>query len=307
MTDLALPRPPAVSGPRRALTGLGLVFLVASGLVGANAFGTRERMWGSETPVARPPAASRDAGASAAAAADPTQATAPAGAPTQSVLRSEPWWQGLTTIDGTGTMTAPAFTVGSGALQWRVRWTCDTGHLTIRAPSQSRPIVDAACPGSDTGYGVRTGPIALQVTADGPWHLIVEQQVDVPLDEPPLAAMTAPGAAPVLRGSFYRVDQVGTGDVTVYHLADGTYALRLDNFFITANSDLEIQFSPLEAPHSTDQVAKAGDVTVATLDVTTGSLNFRIPPNVDPMQYKSIVAWCEVQHSAYAAATLRPA
>ncbi|HEX3621100.1 MAG TPA: DM13 domain-containing protein [Acidimicrobiales bacterium] len=305
MTDFALSGPRPASGPRKASTVVGLIFLVASALIGGNAFGTRERLWGSETPTARAPAASRDVGA-AAAAGGATETTAPA-PPTQSVLRSQPWWQGVTTLDGAGTTTAATFTIVPGALQWRVRWTCDTGHLLVRAPSQTRPVVDAACPGPDVGYGARTGPITLQVTADGPWHLVVEQQVDVPLNEPPLAAMTAPGASVVARGSLYRIDQVGTGDVLVYRLPDGTYALRLDNFFVTANSDLEVQFSSLDAPHSTDQVAHATQVSVATLDVTTGSLNFMVPPSIDPVQYKSVVMWCEVQHSAYAAATLRPA
>ncbi len=292
--------PPPASLPKRAVTALGLFALLASALFGGNAYGMRERFLGSETPEPAPAAASRAADASATASATAT-------APKQTVLRSQPWWQGVTKLEGVGPMTTPAFTIADDAVQWRVRWTCETGRLILRAPARAKPVADANCPGTNLGYGTRTGSMSLEVTAEGPWRLDVEQQVDVPLNEPPLPAMTAPGAVAVATGSFYRVDQVGTGTVTVYRLADDTYALRLDNFFVTANSDLEIQFSPLDAPTSTDQFTKAArSASISSLDVTTGSLNFSVPKTVNPTQYKSVVIWCERLFSAYAAATLRP-
>lgn len=285
----------------RALTALGLVALLASALVGGNVAGSREWLFGSETPTARAAAVSR-----APEATDGSPATT-APAPRQSVLRSQPWWQSVGNVQGTGTMTAPAFAIDAGAIQWRVKWTCQTGHLLVRSPGQTRPVVDADCPGSDTGYGIQKGGVALQVTADGPWQMQVDQQVDVPLVEPPLPTMTAPGATPVESGPFYRIDQVGSGTATVYRLPDGTYALRLDDFFVTANSDLELQFSSLDAPKTTDQVNNARSATIASLDVTTGALNFAVPPNLDPTKYKSLVIWCEQTHNAYAAASLKPA
>ena len=165
-----------------------------------------------------------------------------------------------------------------------------------------------ACPGTETGYGVQTGSVALEVTASGPWQMQVDQQVDVPLTEPPLPSMTASGAVVVATGSLYRIDQVGTGTVKVYRLADGSHAVRLEDFFVTANSDLELQFSPLEAPRTTKQVTdNPRSPSIASLDVTTGSLNFAVPASVDPTQFRSFVIWCEVANSAYSAATLRPA
>lgn len=298
MTDTVLSGPQPASGAQRALSALGLLAVLASALVGGNVLRSRERLWGSETPVARPPAASRDA--------DNAPATAPSGGD-QTVLRSQPWWQGLTTLEGAGSTTAAPFTVSDDALQWRVKWTCETGRLVVRAPDQRRPVVDTACPGADTGYGVRKGPVALQVTADGPWRLVVDQQVDLPLHEPPLPAMSAPGTSKVATASLYRMDQVGTGTLDVYRFADGRYALRLDKFFVTANIDLELRLSPLEAPRTTEQFMNAPSVWVAPLDVTTGSLNFTVPPDVDPTKYRSVVVWCPIINSAYAAATLRPA
>jgi hypothetical protein len=46
-------------------------------------------------------------------------------------------------------------------------------------------------------------------------------------------------------------------------------------------------------------------VYAAPLDITTGSLNFTLPPDVNPARYKSLVVWCPIIDSAYAAATLR--
>ena len=300
MTDLVLP---GSTTPRsqRALSLLGLVAVVASALVGGNFLGLRETLWGSESPEARPAAASRDAGGQA--SGGPTATTAPPRDAT--VLRSQPWWQGLTKLEGRGSMTATPFTVSQDALQWRANWTCETGRLVVRVPGQARPVIDAACPGTGTGYGVRKGPVALEVTADGPWTMTVDQQVDLPLIEPPLPVMSAPETKLVFTGSLYRMDQVGTGTLNIYQAADGRHLLRLDSFFVTANIDLELRFSPLEAPRTTEQFMSAPSVWAAPLDVTTGSLNFTLPPDVNPARYGSVVVWCPIIDSAYAAATLR--
>ena len=234
----------------------------------------------------------------------PTQTTV--AAQNQSVVRSQPWWQGLTKLEGVGSRTAP-FTVAEDAVQWRVKWTCDTGRLLITVPGQRRPVVDAACPGTDAGYGVRKGPVSLEVSAEGPWRLEVDQQVDVPLVEPPLPVMSAPGTRKILTGQLYRMDQVGTGTLDIYRLPDGGHALRLADFFVTANIDLELRLSPLEAPRTTEQYMNAPSVWVAPLDVTAGSLNFTMPPEVDPTKWRSVVVWCPIFDSAYAAVTLRPA
>jgi hypothetical protein len=300
VTDLVLPGAPA-PGRQRALSVLGLVAVLASALVGGNFLGLRESLWGSESPEARPAAGSRDiadqaSGAPAATTEPPRDAT---------VLRSQPWWQGVTKLEGRGSMTATPFTVSANALQWRAKWTCETGRLLVRAPGQARPVVDAPCPGAETGYSVRKGAVALEVTADGPWSLTVDQEVDLPLIEPPLPIMSAPDTKVIFTGSLYRIDQVGTGTLNIYQTADGRHLLRLDSFFVTANIDLELRLSPLEAPNSTPQFMATPSVYAAPLDVTTGSLNFTLPADVNPARFKSVVVWCPIVDSAYAAATLR--
>jgi len=307
MPEAALPPSHAADEPTatvvaewRASSVVALVALVAAALFGGNAFALRDRLLGSPTAPPRPAAVSRSAGS-------PDQPTATSALPAdKTVVRSQPWWQGVTTLQGAGSATTPAFTIDGGALQWRLRWTCDSGRLTVRVPARPRPVVDAGCPGADIGYATTKGSVTLTVTATGPWRLQVDQQVDLPLDEQPLPAMTAPGATTVSAGDFYRIDQVGQGMVKVYRLADGTDALRLENFYVSPNTDLEIRLSPLPAPHSTDEFTAAPSASVASLDVTAGSMNFTVPSSVKPSSYRSVVIWCERLHSAYAAASLKP-
>jgi hypothetical protein len=178
--------------------------------------------------------------------------------------------------------------------------------MLVRSPKQSRPVVDAAC-GSGSGnvaYGAGSGSIALQVTTDGPWHIEIAQQIDTPLVEPPLPAMTAPGAAKVATGSFYDIDKTGTGTVTLYRHADGGYSLRLENFFVSPTADLELRLSALDAPKSSEQFQKAPSELVLRMDITAGSVNYPVPPGVDPTRFRSVVIWCGPINSAYAAATL---
>jgi hypothetical protein len=305
MTDLApgpataparpeAPPSPASAPAHRPLAWFGVVLVAVTAVISSNVFGVRDQLFETATPDAAPPAAGRQL--------DPS-APAPAAAPTS--LRSQPWWQQVTALDGGGTTTAPAFTVADGALQWRATWSCQSGRLLVRSPKQSRAVVDAACGGAgNVAYGAGSGPIALQVTADGPWHIEIAQQIDTPLVEPPLAAMTAPGATKVAAGSFYDIDKTGVGTVTLYRHADGGYSLRLENFFVSPTADLELRLSAVDAPKSSEQFQRAPSELVVPMDITAGSLNYPVPPGVDPTRFRSVVIWCGPINSAYAAATL---
>lgn len=294
------PEAPPPAPARRLLSWVGMVAVLATAVIGSNVFAVRDHVFGTVTPAAAPPAAGRVAAGST---GDTAAASAPApAAPTS--LRSSPWWQDVTTLDGSGAASPAPFTIASNALQWRVQWTCSTGHLVMRTPKQAKPVVDGACPEGTEGYSVQKGAQSLQVTADGPWHLTIAQQVDVPLVEPPSAAMTAAGSKVLGSGSFYNIDKVGTGKVTLYGQADGGYSVRLEDFFVSPNVDLELRLSTLDAPHSSQEFANAPSEVVVTMDVTAGSVNYNLPAGVDPTKYKSIVVWCVPIKSAYAAATL---
>lgn len=275
---------------RRVASAAGLLALVASFVVAADLFGTREALFGSATPAPRASAFSR---------VDSSATSAP-----RSVLRSQPWWQQVGRYRGDGASEADLFRIAAGAIQWRVTWSCKRGRFVVRAPGEPRPLIDAPCGERRVSELTKRPEGPLQVVAEGPWEAHVEQQVDVPLIEQPLAAMSAPGARVVASGDFYRIDQVGRGRVTVYRLPNGRYALRLSDFYVTANIDLEIRLSPLRRPRTTRDYLSAPAKLAAPLDVTTGAMNFVLPAGVDPRRYRSVVIWCPLITSAYAAATL---
>lgn len=275
----------------RLAPAAGLLVLAASFVIATDLFGARGALFGSATPPARASAFSRIS-------------TSPAAAP-DSKLRSQPWWQQVGRFRGAGASAGGRFRIDRGAIQWRVAWTCTRGRFALRAAGAAQPLVEQPCGGRGRRELTRLPPGAVRVEADGPWTARVEQQVDVPLVEPPLAAMRTPGATTVATGSFYRIDQVGRGRLTLYRLANGRYALRLQDFFVSANIDLELRLSPLRRPRTTRQYLSAPARKAAPLDVTTGSMNFVLPRGVEPRRYRSIVVWCPTVTSAYAAATLR--
>lgn len=274
---------------RRVASAAGLLVLAGCLVIAADLLGARTALFGSATPPPRESAFSRvDSSAVA----------------SRSVLRSQPWWQQVGRYRGNGASVPKLFRISEGAIQWRVTWSCRQGRFVVRAPGEPGALIDEPCARRRTTELTKIPSGALQVQADGPWTARVEQQVDVPLVEPPLAAMSAAGASTVATGDFYRIDQVGRGRVIVYRLADGRYALRLRDFYVSANIDLEIRFSPLRKPRTTRQYLSAPARLVAPLDVTTGSMNFVVPAGADPRRYRSVVIWCPLITSAYAAATL---
>jgi hypothetical protein len=280
------------SPTRRGLATAGVVVLAAGALFGGNVFGVRDSVFGSATPAPK------------ASAVSPFVSVGSTRAGAKTVLRSQPWWQGVARLHGTGPQTAASFNIDSGASQWRAQWRCTQGRMVVTVSGQAGPLVDAGCPGAGTAYSTRPGSTRLAIAATAAWQLRIDQQVDVPIDEPPLPSMSAPGTSIAARARFYRMAQVGVGQLTFYRLATGKYVLRLSSFYITPNVDLQIRLSPLHAPRTTKQYLSAPSVLVAPLNITAGSLNFDVPPSVDPTKYRSVVIWCPLIDSAYAGATL---
>lgn len=278
---------------RRSGPVLGLLLLVGSLVVGSDLFGAREALFGSATPPPKPSAFSRVVGETPAQSASRTR------------LRSQPWWQQVESFRGVGAAESPAFEIGGDAIQWRMRWSCQRGRFVVRDPAEDKPLIDSGCAGEKSAVLTDEFKGGLQVEADGPWKMRVDQQVDVPLVEPPLPAMTAPGTSKVAIGGFYRMDQVGKGRMTIYRLSNGRHVLRLSGFYVKPNIDLELRLSPLRAPRTTREYLSAPSTLAAALDITAGSMNFTIPEGVDPSRFRSVVIWCPIISSAYAAATLK--
>ncbi len=242
------------------------------------------------------------------ASGPPVTASPTTAPPAGDSRRSQPYWTPVVALKGSGDTTTEAFTIVPNALQWRIFFRCERGPFTAMPVKDSgqplkRPMADGAgCEQEGKGFAVETGRFTLKITTPGTWDVRIEQQVDTPLVEPPAPGLE--GAEVLGRTTFYGVDRQGEGTATLYKMPDGSQLIRLEDFFVTLNSDLEIRMSPLPAPKTTDEIARSGFTNVAPLKATVGSMNYPVPPGVDLTKFRSIIIWCEITYNAYAAAAL---
>lgn len=242
-------------------------------------------------PTTRPPA-------------DTASTTAAPGPP---VERGAPRFETVTTLSGTGPAEPAGFDILADAIQWRVRWKCDTGQLRITTdppPRKAVPLVDGACPGQGEGFAIVTGRVRLKIEAGGPWQIMVDQQIDTPLREPPFEGMAS---APVLRqGTFAPLEKAAKGTARIYQRADGTRVLRLEEFEVTTNVDLFIWLSEAPNPKTGAEVVAAPHKVLGNLRSTLGDQNYVLPADLPIEKVRSIVIWCEPVRQAYGAAALAP-
>ena len=127
--------------------------------------------------------------------------------------RAAPRWEPVATLAGSSA-DAESFEVSKRAIQWRARWRCTKGRLSLSVsprPRSSPARSGARCPDRGEASWIQSGRQRLSVKASGRWRVVVEQQVDTPLREAPLRAMRAGGARVLARGRFYRVERRGRG------------------------------------------------------------------------------------------------
>lgn len=256
----------------------------------------------------RDPEVGRPFSTSATLAATVTSAaTSSTGEPGTTVKRGSPRWETVVTLRGSGPAEPPRFPILADSIQWRARWSCEVGGLRITTdppPRRGAALVEASCPGQGDGYSIVTGSVALKVDATGPWQVIVDQQVDTALSEPPFEGMAT---APVLRqGSFYPVEKEAKGSARLYRRADGATVLRFDDFEVSSNVDLFVWVSEAVAPKTSAEAVAAPHVVLGNLKSSLGSLNYVLPPDLPLDRVRSVVVWCEPIQIAYGAAALDP-
>ena len=241
-------------------------------------------------------------------AADPFKEVSREPSLTRTARRAAPRWERIDRFDGIAPAVHPV-KIAQGAIQWRARWRCTTGRLKLAvepAPRTAAEKPGGRCPDSGETTWVQTGDQQLRVSGGGRWSVVVEQQIDTPLREPALAAMRAPGARLIKRGSFYRVERQGRGTAQLYRLRDGRGALRLAPFRTSSNTDLFVWLSVAARPRTTQQAVRARRIgRLIALKSTIGEQNYVLPRNVDPQQIRSIVIWCVPIQIVYTAAALR--
>jgi hypothetical protein len=222
--------------------------------------------------------------------------------------KAAPRWEQVRVVTGNAPMDLGAIKIASGAIQWRVKWDCEAGAMRITTtppavPTRPGPLVDSRCPGSGEGFGRQTGDVRVNVEASGPWKATFEQQVDTPLDEPPLPEMA--NARVLARGDFYNVDKTGKGTAILYQLPDGRRALRIEPGFEVLNDpDLVIWLSSVPNPRTARAMAEGPHVELAALKSTRGSQNYIIPDNLPIPEIRSIGLYCVPVPSIYIAAAL---
>lgn len=281
------------------LAGAAALALAASACAG----GSSTTSAGQGTVATRPP------GTVSTVANNPAAFDTPPTTTAANARKSQPYWVPLGSFTGTGNTTTKSFTVDAGALQWRVSWHCDAAPFTVvsvnaAGQESKRKLADAlSCPTDSQGFAADKGVQTLKVTTSGPWKIDVDQQVDVPLVEPAPASLAS--AKIIGTATMYNVDKVGEGTARIYELPNGSRVIRLESFFVTVNSDLEIRLSELAAPKTTPEVENAPFKVVAPLKATVGTMNYDVPPDVDVSRYRSIVIWCEITRNAYAAASIQ--
>jgi hypothetical protein len=214
-------------------------------------------------------------------------------------------WETVATFTGSGQFQSPEFSILAAAIQWRVRYTCSAGTMRISSnppPRRPGPVVDASCPKEDIGYSIVTGPVRISVEATGEWKAVVDQQVDTPLDEPPIAGMTNDRV--VSSGTFYKVEVRGEGTAKLFRLADGRRFLRFEGFSTGENTDLFVWLSEATKVTTSAQAVAAPHVELGNLKSTLGSQNYEIPASLPTEKIRSVVIWCQPVALAYAAAVL---
>jgi hypothetical protein len=246
-------------------------------------------------------ATSRDSSAAptAPAVASPVPTASPA------VDHSAPRWETVTTFTGSGPTETPEFAIVPNAIQWRVRWSCETGTLRITTtppPRRPAPLAESACPASGHGFAIHTGAVRLGVETGGGWSAVVDQQVDTPLDEPPPA--DAASATVVAEGRFHDVEKPGTGSVRLYRLGDGHRVVRFEGFQTAENTDLFVWLSEARDPRTSVDALGAKRVVLGNLKSTLGNQNYDVPPHLSDDRIRSVVIWCEPIAIAYTAASL---
>ncbi len=223
--------------------------------------------------------------------------------------RAAPRWEQVKVVTGNSPLDLGVLSISKNAFQWRVKWSCETGTIRINStppPVPNKPeqmLVDDKCPGHGEGFGRQTGDVRVNVQASGPWKATVEQQVDTPLDEPPLPEMAT--ARVLGKGSFYNVDKTGKGTVTLYQLPDGCRALRIEpGFEVTNDPDLVVWLSAISNPKTSKEMADAPHAEISALKSTRGSQNYILPDNLPIPEVRSVGLFCVPVPAIYVAAAL---
>lgn len=108
----------------------------------------------------------------------------------------------------------------------------------------------------------------------------------------------------VAQGQFIDGDSFhkGSGQATIYRLADGSHVLRFAAFAVTNGPDLHVLLATNPMPESSSDLGEYIDL--GSLKGNLGNQNYPLSADVDLSKYKSVVIYCLPFHVVFATATL---
>lgn len=133
---------------------------------------------------------------------------------------------------------------------------------------------------------------------------VMEEAADMP-DKMMEEEMPSGEPMALAQGMFVDADSVhqGSGEATIYELADGKHLLRFEEFDVTNGPDLHVLLATSAAPTSSSDLGEYIDL--GSLKGNQGNQNYEIPADADVSQYQSIVIYCMPFHVVFSTATLQ--
>lgn len=121
-------------------------------------------------------------------------------------------------------------------------------------------------------------------------------------DDEMTPSMAAADAVEISTGQFEDEDFLhkGSGDATIYRLANGSHVLRLENLDVTNGPDLHVLL--LKDLQGRDK--SQGYLDLGGLKGNRGNQNYGIPDGEDVTEYRSAMIYCQPFHVIFSIAIL---
>ena len=169
---------------------------------------------------------------------------------------------------------------------------------------ETEPAVTTTTPASTTtaGYGAEESEQETQETGEtDPTPTTV---AEAPEEQPVEPEVTGPVA--LVTGALMDGDSfhMGSGQVTLYRLEDGSHLLRLEDIEVTNGPDLHVILTPVHGVAGRDDVHAPGYLDLGSLKGNIGSQNYEVPVNYEIPEDLTMVIYCVPFHVVFATAQL---
>jgi len=110
----------------------------------------------------------------------------------------------------------------------------------------------------------------------------------------------------IASGAFVGADFLhkGQGKATIYEGTSNHMILRLEDFEVTAGPDLKVWLVKASDIQSAADVNASTWATLGPLKGNSGNQNYEIPTDIDPLDFGSVVIWCEAFGVLFASSKL---